>query len=132
MHGVSSFLIPVLRIIIIRSGKQLDAITWFSDGKADTYLGTMGDMFDRLMEGAPFIGSNETIGHAFRYAAQHAPVPGAYVLVGDEPPSDKIVYFNIPSPVYTLPIGRSNPDTNWHFQKLADETGGKLLHLELK
>jgi len=132
MHGVSNFLIPVLRIIIIRSGKRLEAITWFSDGKADTYLGSMGNMFDRLMEGAPFIGSNETIGHAFHYAAQHAPAPGAYVLIGDEPPSDKIVYFNIPSPVYALPIGRSNPDTNWHFQKLADETGGKLLHLELK
>jgi len=33
MHGVSEFLIPVLRIIVIRSGKKLDALTWFSDGK---------------------------------------------------------------------------------------------------
>lgn len=132
MHGVSEFLIPILRIIVIRSGKKLDALTWFSDGKADTYRGTMGAMFDRLMEGAPFIGANETIGHGFTYAAEHAPIPGAYLLIGDEPPADRIHYFHIPSPVYTLPIGRDNPDTNWHYQKLADETGGKLLHLELK
>ncbi|MDT8384006.1 MAG: hypothetical protein RRB22_06290 [Gammaproteobacteria bacterium] len=132
MHGVSEFLIPILRIIVIRSGKKLDALTWFSDGKADTYRGTMGAMFDRLMEGAPFIGANETIGHGFTYAAEHAPIPGAYLLIGDEPPADRIHYFHIPSPVYTLPIGRDNPDTTWHYQKLADETGGKMLHLELK
>lgn len=132
MHGVSEFLIPVLRIIVIRSGKKLDALTWFSDGHADTYRGTMGAMFDRLMEGAPFIGANETIGYGFRYAAEHAPAPGAYLLIGDEPPTDKISYFSIPSPVYTLPIGRDNPDTNWHYQKLADKTGGKMLHLELQ
>ena len=132
MHGVSNFLIPVLRVIVIRSGKRLDALTWFSDSNAETYHGTMGNMFDRLMEGAPFIGTNETIGHAFRQAAQNAPAPGAYLLIGDEPPTDKIVYFNIPSPVFTLPIGRNNPRTNWHYLKLADETGGKLLHLELK
>ena len=65
-------------------------------------------------------------------AAEHAPVPGAYLLIGDEPPADRIHYFHIPSPVYTLPIGRDNPDTNWHYQKLANETGGKMLHLELK
>ncbi len=132
MHGVSEFLVPVLRIIVIRSGKKLDALTWFSDGKADTYRGTMGEMFDRLMEGAPFTGANETIGYGFRYAADHAPAPGAYLLIGDEPPADRIHYFDIPSPVYTLPIGRDNPDTNWHYQKLAKETGGKMLHLELK
>ena len=132
MHGVSEFLIPVLRIIVIRSGKKLDALTWFSDGKADTYRGSMGAMFDRLMEGAPFIGANETIGHGFTHAAEHAPVPGAYLLIGDEPPADRIHYFHIPSPVFALPIGRDNPDTNWHYQKLANETGGKLLHLELK
>jgi len=132
MHGVSEFLIPVLRIIVIRSGKKLDALTWFSDGKADTYHGTMGAMFDRLMEGAPFTGANETIGYGFRYAAEHAPIPGAYLLIGDEPPADRIHYFHIPSPVFTLPIGRDNPDTNWHYQKLADKTGGKMLHLELK
>ncbi|NOX92363.1 MAG: hypothetical protein GXP18_07935 [Gammaproteobacteria bacterium] len=132
MHGVSEFLVPILRIIVIRSGKKLDALTWFSDGKADTYRGTMGEMFDRLMEGAPFTGANETIGYGFRYAADHAPAPGAYLLIGDEPPADRIRYFRIPSPVYTLPIGRDNPDTNWHYQKLADKTGGKMLHLELK
>jgi hypothetical protein len=130
MHGVSQFLIPVLRIIVIRSGKKLDALTWFSDGKADTYRGTMGAMLDRLMEGAPFVGANETIGHGFQYAAEHAPVPSAYLLIGDEPPADRIHYFNIPAPVFTLPLGRDNPDTNWHYQKLADETGGKMLHLE--
>lgn len=132
MHGVSNFLIPILRVIVIRSGKKLEAVTWFSDGKADTFHGTMGSMFDRLMEGAPFIGANETMGHAFRYAAEHSPAPGAYLVIGDEPPADKIVYFNIPSPVYTLPIGKNDPDTQWHYQKLADETGGKLLRLELK
>ncbi len=132
MHGVSEFLVPVLRIIVIRSGKKLDALTWFSDGKADTYRGTMGEMFDRLMEGAPFTGANETIGYGFRHAADHAPPPGAYLLIGDEPPADRIHYFHIPSPVYTLPIGRDNPDTNWHYQKLADKTGGKMLHLELR
>jgi len=132
MHGVSDFLIPVLRIIVIRSGKHLDAITWFSDGHADTYRGTMGAMFDRLMEGAPFIGANETIGDGFRHAIRNAPAPGAYLLIGDEPPADKISYFNIPSPVFTLPIGRDNPDTNWHYKRLADKTGGKMLHLELK
>jgi hypothetical protein len=132
MHGASEFLVPVLRIIVIRSGKRLDALTWFSDGKADTYRGTLGTMLDRLMEGAPFVGSNETIGHAFRYAANHAPKPSAYLLIGDEPPTDRISYFNIPSPVFTLPLGRDNPDTNWHYQRLADETGGKMLHLELK
>jgi hypothetical protein len=132
MHGVANFLIPVLRVIVIRSGKHLEAITWFSDGRADTFHGTMGAMFDRLMEGAPFSGANETIGHAFRYAAEHSPAPGAYLLIGDEPPVDRIVYFNIPSPVFTLPLGRDNPDTNWHYQTLADKTGGKMLHLEFQ
>lgn len=132
MHGVSNFLIPVLRVIVIRSGKRLDALTWFSDGSAETYSGSMGSMFDKLMDGAPFIGSNETMGHAFRHAAESTPAPGAYLVIGDEPPSDRVVYFNIPSPVFTLPIGRNNPKTSWHYQKLADETGGKLLHLELK
>ena len=132
MHGVTNFLVPVLRIIVIRSGKHLDALTWFSDGRAETYTGSMGEMFDHLMQGAPFIGANETFGYGFQYAAEHAPPPSAYLLIGDEPPTDRVVYFNIPSPVFTLPIGRDNPDTNWHYQKLADETGGKLLHLELK
>lgn len=132
MHGVTTFLIPVLRVIVIRSGKQLNAITWFSDGKSETYQGTMGDMFDKLMHGAPFVGSDETIGQAFKYAEQHAPPPGAYLLIGDEPSTDRPSYFSIPSPVFALPIGRDNPDTNWEYQTLADKTGGKLLHLEFK
>ncbi len=132
MHGVTSFIIPVLRIIVIRSGKKLDAITWFSDGKAETYSGSMGSMFDRLMEGAPFIGSDETIGNGFTHAIKFAPKPGAYIIIGDEPSTDKIHYFQIPSPVYTIPLGQSNPDTNWAYQKLADETGGKMLQLEFK
>jgi len=132
MHGASSFLIPVLRIIVIRSGKHLEALTWFSDNRAETYRGSLGAMFDQLIQGAPFVGADETIGHAFRYAAENTPPPSAYLLIGDEPPSDHIVYFNIPSPVFTLPIGRDNPDTNWHYKKLAEETGGKMLHLEFK
>lgn len=132
MHGVTTFVIPVLRVIVIRSGKKLDAITWYSDGKTETYTGSMGSMFDNLMSGAPFIGSEETVGRAFQYAAEHAPIPGAYLLIGDEPSTDKIHYLSIPSPVFTLPIGKSNEDTNWAFQKLADETGGKMLKIELK
>ncbi|WP_455208311.1 hypothetical protein [Kaarinaea lacus] len=129
MHGATTFLIPVLRIIVIRSGKRLDAITWFSDGTAATYRGTMGSMFDNLMSGAPFIGSEETIGKAFRHAVREAPRPGAYLLIGDEPSDDKIHPYEIPSPVFTIPIGKQNPDTIWAYQKLADETGGKMLQL---
>jgi hypothetical protein len=50
MHGLSSFLIPILRVIVIRSGKHLDAITWFSDENAGTYTGSMGEMFDQLVQ----------------------------------------------------------------------------------
>ena len=132
MHGVTTFIIPVLRVIVIRSGKRLDAISWFSDGRTETYRGSMGSTFDSLMNGAPFVGSEETIGRAFRYAANHAPIPGAYILIGDEPSSDRIHSFDIPSPVFTIPLGISNPDTNWEYQKLADETGGKMLKIELK
>lgn len=131
MHGVTTFMIPVLRVIVIRSGKRLDAVSWFSDGKTETYRGSMGSMFDNLMNGAPFVGSDETIGRAFRYAAEAAPKPGVYLLIGDEPSSDRIHYFDIPSPVFTIPLGLSNPDTNWAYQKLADETGGKMLKIEL-
>jgi hypothetical protein len=132
MHGVTTFIVPVLRVIVIRSGKELDAITWFSDNKSQTYRGTMGEMFDHLLDGAPFIGSDETIGRAFRDAARNAPVPGAYLLIGDEPSTDRIHYFNIPSPVFTLPIGHSDPETNYAYQRLADETKGKMLHIDLK
>jgi len=132
MHGVSSFLIPVLRVIVIRSGKHLDAITWFSSGKAETYSGSMGEMFDKLMQGAPFVGADETIGDAFRQAENNARVPGAYLLIGDEPSDDRIFYYDIPAPVFTLPLGRSNPTTIWQYKELADKTGGKMLHLELR
>jgi len=132
MHGVASFLIPVLRVIVVRSHKRLSAITWFSDGQAETYQGSMGEMLDHLMDGAPFVGNQETIGDAFRRAAANAPAPGAYLLIGDEPSTDEIHYFSIPSPVFTLPIGRDNPDTNWQYQKLADETNGRMMHLTFK
>lgn len=129
MHGATTFLIPVLRVIVIRSGKRLDAITWFSDGTAATYKGSMGSMFDNLMSGAPFVGSEETIGKAFRHAVREAPTPGAYILIGDEPSDDRIHSFDIPSPVFTIPIGKQNPDTLWAYEKLANETGGKMLQL---
>ncbi|WP_455376439.1 hypothetical protein [Kaarinaea lacus] len=129
MHGATTFLIPVLRVVVIRSGKRLEAITWFSDGTAATYQGTMGSMFDNLMSGAPFVGSEETIGRAFRYAASHAPIPDAYVLIGDEPSDDRIYYSDIPSPVFTIPIGKSNADTLFAYEKLARETKGKMMQL---
>jgi len=66
MHGVATFLIPVLRVIVVRSQKRLSA---------------------------------------------------------------NIVYFNIPAPVFTLPIGAENPDTNWEYRTLAEKTGGKMMHL---
>lgn len=132
MHGVSTFLIPVLRVIVIRSGKHLDAVTWFSSGKAETYTGSMGEMFDQLMQGAPFIGANETIGDAFKQAAKNARTPGAYLLIGDEPSDDPIQYFNIPAPAFTLPLGRSTPTTIWQYQELANKTGGKMLHIDLR
>ena len=132
MHGVTSFIIPILRVIVIRSNKKLDAITWFSDNRSETYQGSMGSMFDNLMNGAPFMGSEETIGRAFRDAAKAAPNPGAYILIGDEPSSDRIHYFHIPSPVFTIPLGHSNPDTTWAYETLSKETGGKVLKLQLK
>ncbi|MEK6748759.1 MAG: hypothetical protein AABY83_06080 [Pseudomonadota bacterium] len=132
MHGISNFLIPILRLIVTRSGKKLTAITWFSDGNAATYSGTMGEMFDHLMEGAPFTGYNETIGDAFKRAAQNAPAPGAYLLIGDEPATDEIHYFSIPAPVFTLPLGRDNPDTLWEYQTLAEKTHGKMMRMIFK
>lgn len=132
MHGVVTFLIPVLRVIVVRSGKRLAAITWFSDANAETYNGSMGEMLDKLLKGAPFVGHNETIGHAFKHAAANAPAPGAYILIGDEPSTDRISYFNIPSPVFTLPIGRDNPDTNWQYKTLAEKTNGKMMHLSFQ
>jgi len=132
MHGVSTFLIPVLRIIVVRSKKELSAITWFSDGDAETYVGTMGAIFDQFMQGAPFVGNNETIGAAFTKAARNTRLPGAYLLVGDEPSDDKIFYSDIPRPVFTLPLGRSDPNTLREYQLLSDKTGGKMLHLQFQ
>jgi len=132
MHGVTNFLIPVLRVIVIRSDKHLDAITWFSGDKTETYTGSMGEMFDKLMQGAPFIGSDETIGDAFKSAARNAKVPGAYLLIGDEPSDDRIYYLDIPAPAFTLPLGRENPTTTWEYKKLAEKTGGKMLRMDIK
>jgi len=131
MHGVSDFIIPLLRVIVLRSGKHLDAITWFSDEQAETYSGSMGDMFDKLMAGAPFVGATETIGDAFIKAKEAARTPGAYILLGDEPSDDKIHYKEIPAPVFTLPIGRENQTTLWEYRTLAEKTGGKMLSLSL-
>jgi hypothetical protein len=129
MHGVSGFLVPLLRIIVARSQKEVLAITWFADGKADTYQGTLGEMLDSFMKGAPFVGGNETIGDAFIRAKENAAAPGAYVLLGDEPSDDRIYYLDIPAPVFTIPIGRADPNT-WHeYNTLAEKTHGKLLQL---
>jgi hypothetical protein len=131
MHGLSSFLIPILRVIVNRSEKHVSAITWFTNERAETYTGTLGEMFDQLMIGAPFSGADETIGDAFRKAARNAPAPGAYLLLGDEPSDDRIYYSEIPSPVFTIPIGRF-PATLWEYQKLADNTGGRMMRIELR
>lgn len=132
MHGAATFLVPLLRVIVIRSGKQLSAVTWFSDGDAETTQGTMGEMFDNFMKGAPFIGNNETIGDAFIKAEQNAQTPGAYVLLGDEPSDDRIYYLDIPAPVFTIPIGKSNPSTRYQYKVLADKTKGKMLELRFQ
>ena len=132
MHGVSAFLIPILRLIVTRADKQVSAITWFSDNRFETYSGTMGDMFDHLMQGAPFSGNIENIGRAFRTAENNAPRPGAYLLIGDEPSDDTVQYSEIPSPVFALPLGSSDPDTERDYGIIAEKTGGKMLHLELR
>ena len=132
MHGVTTFLIPVLRVIVVKSGKELSAITWFSDGVVETYVGTMGAMFDQLMQGAPFIGNNETIGQGLSKAAQNTMLPGAFMLIGDEPSDDRIYYSDIERPVFTLPLGRSDPNTLREYGTLAKKTGGKMLHLKFQ
>ena len=132
MHGVTTFLVPVLRVIVVKSGKQLSAITWFSDGAAETYIGTMGAMFDQLMQGAPFVGNSETIGQGLNKASINAPLPGAFVLIGDEPSDDRIYYSDIERPVFSLPLGRSDPNTLKEYGTLAKKTGGKMLHLKFQ
>jgi len=132
MHGVTTFLIPVLRMIAIRSGKHLSAVSWYADRRVGTYTGTMGSMFDQLMQDAPFVGADETIGHAFRNLAKDSPVPGAYLLIGDEPSTDDIYYSEIPAPVFTLPLGSSDSSTKVAYQTLADRTGGRMLELKFQ
>jgi hypothetical protein len=132
MHGVSAFLIPILRLIVSRADKQVSAITWYSDNRFQTYTGTMGDMFDHLVQGAPFTGSIEYIGRALQAAQANAPRPGAYLLIGDEPSDDDVMYSQIPSPVFTLPLGLSDPDTERDFGIIAEKTGGMKLHLDLR
>jgi hypothetical protein len=132
MHGLSSFLVPILRHVVMRAGKRLDALTWFVDNRAETYTGSMPEVLDRLVSDAPFAGNQETIGAAFRYAANNAPKPGAYMLIGDEPSVDKIYYPGIPAPVFTLPLGRAEPRTEAAFREIAEQTGGRMLMLDFK
>lgn len=132
MHGLSSFLVPILRHMVIRAGKRLDALTWFVDGRAETYTGSMPEVLDRLVSDAPFAGNQETIGAGLRSAVRNAPTPGAYMLIGDEPSVDKIYYPGIPAPVFTLPLGRAEPRTEAAFREIADETGGRMLMLDFK
>lgn len=132
MHGLTTFLVPILRTIVLRTNKRLDALTWFVDGRAETYRGTMAEVLDHLVEDAPFAGSRETIGAAFRSAARNAPTPGAYMLIGDEPSDDKIYYPGIPAPVFTVPLGRSHPGTEPAYREIAEETGGKMLLLDFR
>ena len=84
------------------------------------------------MSGAPFAGNRETIGQAFRVAERNAKAPGAYILVGDEPSDDTIYYSDIPSPVFTLPLGRSDPETTREYKAIADKTNGKMMHLDFR
>lgn len=131
MHGASTFLVPLLRVIMQRTGKQLAGLSWYADGATETYSGGMGEVFDRFMVGAPFLGSDETIGRTFAALADK-PAPGAYILLGDEPSVDRIYYDEVHSPVFPIAIGRANPDTQWAFQNMADSTGGRLLSLRFE
>jgi len=132
MHGVTHFLIPILRVIAIRYGTHLSAVTWYADNRTGTYQGTMGEMLDNLMQNAPFVGNEETIGYAFDTVAKKSPIPGAYMLIGDEPSTDKIHYHAIPAPVFTLPLGNSDSSTKVQFEKIADISGGRMLELKFQ
>jgi hypothetical protein len=132
MHGLTQFLIPVLRVIAYRSGKEITAVSWYADNRVGTYHGTMGDMFDKLMQNAPFFGADETIGHAFAHLVEHEPVPSAYLLIGDEPPTDTVHYHSIPAPVFTLPLGVNNPEAKVAFRTIAEQTGGRMLQLKFQ
>ncbi|HXH71349.1 MAG TPA: hypothetical protein VNI58_00850 [Mariprofundaceae bacterium] len=131
MHGVTTFLIPVLRVIVLRSGKRLAAVSWYADGQTGTYTGGMGEVLDKLMQKAPFVGTDETIGKTFRDITEHAPIPGAYMLIGDEPPTDTVAYHSIRAPVFTLPLGIDNDSrTKVAFKTIAEQTGGRMLQLK--
>jgi len=132
MHGVTTFLIPVLRVIAIRSGKHLSAVSWYADRRTGTFTGSMGAMFDNLMQNAPFIGADETIGHAFSKIAKDSPAPGAYMLIGDEPPTDTVHYQAIPAPVFTLPLGLNDAKTIYAYKTMAENTGGRMLKLNFE
>jgi len=132
MHGMSMFLIPILRVISIRSGKHVSAITWYADNRMGTYTGTMGQMFDKLMQNAPFIGSEETIGHTFDVLTRSEKTPSAYMLIGDEPATDTVHYHTISAPTFTLPLGNSDVSTRVQFQKIADISGGRMLELKFR
>jgi len=132
MHGVTTFLIPVLRVIAIRSGKHLSGVSWYADRKTGTFNGSMGAMFDNLMQSAPFVGADETVGHAFRKIAKDAPIPSAYMLIGDEPPSDTVYYHDIPAPVFTLPLGINDSSTIFAYKTIAEQTGGRMLKLNFQ
>jgi len=132
MHGVTTFLIPVLRVIAIRSGKHVSAVSWYADRRTGTYTGSMGAMFDNLMQNAPFIGADETVGAAFREIAKTSPIPGAYLLIGDEPPTDSVGYHDIPAPVFTMPLGLNDSSTIFAYQTIAEQTGGKMLKLKFE
>jgi len=133
MHGVTTFLIPVLRVVALRCGKKVSALSWYADNRTGTISGAMGEMFDRLMQEAPFVGANESLGHAFANITANNPVPGAYLLIGDEPPADKIAYRAIPAPVFTLPLGVDHDaTTKFAYKQLADETGGRMLQLRFQ
>ncbi|MDQ6953797.1 MAG: hypothetical protein Q9M15_09735 [Mariprofundaceae bacterium] len=130
MHGMSMFLIPILRVIAIRSGKHVTAISWYADNRMGTYSGTMGQMFDKLMQNAPFVGNEETIGHTFDVLSQQVKIPSAYMLIGDEPSTDSVHYHTIKAPVFTLPLGNSDTSTKVQFKKIADISGGRMLELK--
>jgi len=54
------------------------------------------------------------------------------MLIGDESSDDTISYTQIPSPVFTLPLGRNDSDTEREYKTLAEKTRGKMLHLDFK
>ncbi|MDX8408809.1 MAG: hypothetical protein R8J84_02010 [Mariprofundales bacterium] len=130
MHGVTAFLIPVLRVIAIRSGKHISAVSWYGDRRTGTFHGTMGARLDQRLKEAPFVGSDETIGHTFDVLSKQ-PKPGAYILIGDEPPTDAVHYHAIPAPVFTLPLAINDSSTELAFENIAKFTGGKMLQLRL-